>query len=518
MKDEKRNEELISAYIDGTLTDEEKRYVEETVLTDPVWHERFHQTRALRRKLQSLPQTPRGTSLWPAMAKRLGNDRDTEHTEIFPARLIPVVTVLAMIVVGLGSFMLTRNWDAVTDYFQDKRMMVEDIYEQGLVQGALQPLFAGLSNDDLIRFAFSGILSIPDGRGQGIKVDSDSVDRFELELTGTDQEKETPSLWQLYADLDVSQEQRNAIDSVLTDYRIFLESSAFIADRDEVAISPEIAGMDKFIIAAVAKQLMPQQRVSFNELLSRYAPRLRIPEEATLPAPPVFAFQAGGSTATGPGQVRIMPEHDISLRAPEPEATVSPVAEPRSRTFIVFKRDTVMSTEIQIPEMREFAAMKSEMVAERAELHREIAQAMKDIRIVINPDSVRVQVFTRSDHPDVSVHIGDRHPAVRRDSIYSFEFRPDYFVQLKELSRVLQKQNDVLNRYMPTVTEDDTLRIPEHMNTFHESFRKNMQQMEFDLERLQEELDKVLNDPRQFFVTPDSIFFRLFPDSLNQPK
>ncbi len=523
MKRDHKYEELISAYIDGILSDDDLRFVEETLLKDPVWRKRYEQMRILRSKMSTLSASEEKSSLWPSLSRRIQQEENkSEKIELVPAKLIPVVTVLAMIVVGLGSFLITRNWDTVTAYFGDTRAVVEDIYEQGIVRGALQPLFEGVTNDDLIKFAFSGVLEIPEAEGQGLKVESETGDQFELEFADAHKAREAPSLSELFADLNVTTEQMYTIDSVLTDFKNVVRTSAFLADGEEVIISPELAGLDKFILASVAEHLNSKQRIVLNKVLNRFNPEIHVPTEGGFPhftaytasPPEQFKFRLPPS----PGGV---PQVEVEIREPERTAKEAEMQQKtQARTFIVVKPDTVITQQIEIHDFNLLMAQYVDAEEIRRKVGEELARALHSTRIQLQPridiqhDDQRVQVITRVDRPRAPGEI-TRH-MVKIDSLMLNNYHEDHFVRLRELTKLLQHRYDIFDQRLPEMVGDDTIRIPQHFNIFDESFEKKMRQLELDLNRLQEELEKMFDDPEKLMFMRDSVYFHIFSDTLDR--
>ncbi len=509
MKRDRTYEELLSAYIDGELESEQVRFVEEELLGDSEWKKRYEEMRVLRTRMMSLPEGEKRKALWPALSSKIEEEEYAANSNIFPAKLMPVATVLLVIVVGLSSFYITRNWDTVSAYFDDTRTVVGDIYEQGIVRGALQPLFDGVTNDDMIRFAVSGILSIPEADGHGLKVESDGDQQYDLEFADAGRAREAPSLSELYAHLEVTEGQIHAIDSVLTGYRDIVRSSAFIADDEEIVISPELAGLDKFIIASVAEQLKPAQRLKLNTVLNRFNPELHIPEEGRFPH---LASAAGARGA--PFQIQVTPSPDgrVEVRAEvrgQEQTDTETEKRSQNRSFIIVRPDTVISKEIHIPDFSQF----KDQIVDAEQIRRTVGEALASrlhntrIQFQANGESPHIQVFTHLDRPGIAGQ------SIKLDSMALPHFQEDHFKQLRELSKIMQRRSSILREQLPSYTGGDTVRIPHEYYQFDEVFEQNMEQLEFDLNRLKEELEKVLDDPEQLMFSPDSVYFHLFPDT-----
>jgi hypothetical protein len=507
MKYDRKCEELLSGYIDGTLSEENKRFVEETLLKNPEWRKRYEQLRVLRSKMSLLSSPEDKPPLWPELSRRIqSEEKKSERIEFIPSKLVPALTVLIMIVVGLASFIVTRNWDTVTEYFADTRSVVEDIYERGIIRGALQPLFDGISNDDLIRFAVSGVLSIPEAEGKGLKVESDSEDRFELEFADTGPAREAPSLSELYADLNVTEDQIWSIDSVLTDYKDVIRSSAFFTDGNEIVISPELAGLDKFILMSVAEFLNPEQRISFNKVLNRFNPDIRIPEVGPLPQYVTFAVSPDHEA-----HIQIVPpprpETDARKRIAElPQPDIP--KKPTTRTFIVVNPDTVMSKEIEIPDYRHLVAQRVDAETIQRKVGEKLAKSLQNTRIHIYPhldidhNGQGVQVYTRIDRSDEA---GDVAPfAMKFDSLMINQFSMDHFIRLHEVSKIMHQRAREMQRHRPEVHGLDSLGLPPYFDPFDETFYERMRQLGFDHERL--------------MIMRDSLLLRLFPDTLDRKE
>ncbi len=521
MKNERTYDELLSAYIDRKLNVDEIRFVEETLLNEPEWKKRYEQILSLRSKMLSLSSSGSSRSLWPSLSRRIAEGEiESQKIEIIPAKLVPVVTVLIMIIVGVGSYLITRNWDTVTAYFEDTRVVIEDIYEQGIVKGALQPLFQSVTDDDLIRFAFSGVLEIPETDGKGLKVESEPGDRFELQYADAGGAPDVPTLTELYADLHVTLEQKRSIDSVLTEYKNVIRSSAFVSGDEDIIISPEIAGLDRFIIASIAEQLVPDQRTRFNIILNRFNTDIQVPEAGSfthVSAPANFTgIRIEIPSPPSPEGLRQIPE---GLRTRERTVEVSAAPrKPRERAFIIVKPDTVITGNFEMPDLN----LIMERYADSEKIHREIGnrlqRTLQNTRINIQPhiDNDRqdrqIRIVTRVERPGKPDDIPSL--LMKTDSLMIDRYYEDHFVRLRELSKILQHQSDTIRHRFPVIIGDDTVMMQHGVHPFDESFGKNLQQLEFDLHRLGESLDSLYGQPEKFLFRRDSLFFHLFPDTL----
>jgi hypothetical protein len=523
MNKKRTYDELLSAYIDGMLDADEIRFVEETLLKDPEWKKRHDQMYFVRSKMLSLPSSGSSQSLWPTLSQRITEEgRHTQKIEIIPAKLVPVVTLLIMIIVGVGSYLITRNWDRVTAYFEDTRSVIGDIYEQGFVKGALQPLFQSVTDDDLIRFAFSGVLEIPQTDGKGFRVDSEPGDRFELEYTDAGQAPEAPSLSELYADLHVTTEQRRSIDSVLTEYKNIIRTSAFLSDGEDIIISPEIAGLNRFIIASIAEKLIPEQRVQLNNVLHRFSPEMHIPEAGSFAH--IFT-EVGIAGARFEIPSPLAPEFFLQipggLRPGEPgEGESKDTGKSRGRAFIIVKPDTVITGNFELPDISIIMESYADTERMRSEIGERVKKALQNTRINIQPhidtdrEGQQVRIITQVERSGKTDDIAAR--IVKTDSLMINRLHDDHFLRLHELSKILHQRSETIRRRIPARAGEDSAVIQRGSHPFDESFEKNMQQLEFDLQQLGERLDSLFDEPEKFLFKRDSIFFHLFPDTVKR--
>lgn len=521
MNNERTYDALLSAYIDGKLDIDEIRFVEETILNDPEWKKRYEQMLSIRSKMLSLSSSDSSRSFWPSLSRRIAEGEiKSKKIEIIPTRLVPVVTVLVMIIVGISSYLVTRNWDAVTAYFEDTRVVIEDIYEQGFVKGALQPLFQSVTDDDLIRFAFSGVLEIPESDGKGLKVESEPGDHFELQYADAARALDAPTLTELYTDLSVTNEQRHSIDSVLTEYKNVIRSSAFVSDGEDIIISPEIAGLDRFILASIAEQLAPEQRIQFNVVLNRFSPEIRVPEAGS------FAHVSVPAGITGtPIEISFPSSAEVSRKIPEGlrsrERTVElseAAIKPRERAFIIVKPDTVITGNFEIPDLNLIIERYADSQNMSHEIGERLKKTLQNTRINIQPhidyarQDHRVRIVTRVERPGKSDDIAFR--ITKTDSITIDRFHEDHFLRLHELSKILQNRSESIRQRLPDIIGKDTMEMQRGIYPFDKSFEKNMYQLEFDLNSLGERLDSLFSQPEKFLLHGDSLFFHLFPDTV----
>jgi hypothetical protein len=504
MKKNKKFEHLISAYIDDTLTQQEKEFVEKELLTRPEWDRYHRELKLLKGKMHELPDLIPTEQIWPTLQEKLRRKekQNKESLEIIPKKLIPVVTILAMMVVGLGSFTVMRNWDSISSYYQSKREVVEDIYEQGLVQGALRPLFASLTNDDMLQFALRGTLSIPDTEGQALRIESDSHEQYELDITEDTSNERVPSFADLSRELSLSELQIQKIDSVLAVYRERLAQSVFIHDEKEMMVSPELVGLDKFLLASVANELHPPQRAIFGAIAAEVNPQIHIPDV-------VISFPQGSSAHSY--DVKPSPPPSVP-QAPVDKAGTRRTEAGISRSFIILKPDTVLTADVVVPPSP--AAPRIRETYEQArEMHDRTAwvvnESMKNTRIRISPfaderpDSISIQVYA---------YVRDRSPSpASTDNMIRIEShripRPDseYFIQLRELSNELHKHADAL-RIARQPARYDSLHVRQFYGHLDETLRVHLGKIYEELGKFSWEEGKVYAFPESIFLNEDFVF------------
>jgi hypothetical protein len=490
MNKDRAYRELLSAYLDGELGGEEARFVEETLLADPRWKEEYEEMRRLKERMRDdLPRSA-GAPLWPSLSRRLQSQPENNKVSIFPERLVPVAIALAVVVAGLGSFMITRNWDAVTAYFTDTKTVIGDIADRGIVRGALQPLFSPLfeemSNDDLIRFAFSGIIPIPDAGGRGLRVDVDSAEEIELELADVDTSASVPTLARLYSDLALSDRQRAAVDSALTGYRDMMGSIAFVTAAEEIVIDPNIAGIDRFILASVARHLDHEQRAVFNNLLQQHNVDIRLPDDWRYFDPSSSTAEANNVAAT-------------------------------RRNFLVVRPDSVFSAAFRLSDVRSIVAAEGAVGDARRTAAENLERAFGDVRIMISPhtdseqDAITVRVYAHGGSSDLPLRI--RPPDIQIKTFTLPEYQKDHFLHLKELVHQMTRHRMHGGGGLPQA--GDTAGMRGGYRGFNERIEDSMRRLEIDLERLGEEIETIIDDQMQFLFTPDTLFHRFAPDTLS---
>ncbi len=512
MKNRANYELLISSYIDGTCKADEKEFVEKELLTQPQWKEYYRDLMRIRSGLQSIRHPFPQKNLWPAIIQNL-TDRETGNTErpeVIPRRLVPVATVLAMLVVGFGSFTAVRNWNSISEYFSEKRALVEDIYDQGIIEGALRPLFTGLTNDDMLQFALSGTLTIPEAGGHALHIDSDSPEQYDLEITDSIGTDRTPSFAEFTRDLDLSDLQKNKIDSVFAIFRDRIAQSAFIVEDREMMVSPDIVGLDKFILASVAHELKPAQRDKFNTILFSFNPELHIPsQEVPLPTI-VISRQSRAGEAAGHTDVVAGHEH------PAAKATARPPAPPRP--FIVLKSDTVITGEFTIaaPQAPDVWVYTESSPGKSGHTAAFINEGIRNTKIRISPftgewsDSLSLQIYAQMENK--SKHPGEYQQTIRIETKQYPQSDAEYFRQLRDISRELRKRSEMMRSYAYHYALVDSIQKSITSGGFEDSLIQY-------LGRIQDELGRFSYVQRGDFVFPESLFHDFHQQALrNDPE
>ena len=94
------NDELLSAYLDGELSDAERAAVEARLASDPEAQHLLHQLRSVSQEVQALPLRLAGRDLHDQILQRIEKEKPAEKVSLLPGDAMPRITV----------FQTRRSW------------------------------------------------------------------------------------------------------------------------------------------------------------------------------------------------------------------------------------------------------------------------------------------------------------------------------------------------------------------------------------------------------------------------
>lgn len=247
MQNYKNDLELLSAYLDGELSQSEKIYLEEKIKTSIELQNEL----AKLKKLKSLTSgSIDRISDSPYFETRvLATINQGAKSEFVLRKWIPVA---AIITVTIGLMVLLKfNPNLINKLIEEQKTNIAGFYKENL-----QPLLyaANLTNDDIFNFALYQQLPLDSANQQILKLgyDPQGTEYFEIKnVNDIASAKPVVNLKQFVEVLGLNENETKQIDSIIGSYSEQISSLVLVNDNNAVAINPDIWNTRKAILADI---------------------------------------------------------------------------------------------------------------------------------------------------------------------------------------------------------------------------------------------------------------------------
>ncbi len=236
--------EMLSAYIDGELTREEIKYIEDKLAVSKDLQQKFNELKRIKELSQeSFTRVEQS----PYFETKLIANLDSESPSKFKfGKWIPVLSI-SLVTVVLMLF-LKSNPNFFKSVIEEQKSKLAGLYTDNL-----KPLFitAGLTNEDIFNFALHRKLPLDKEKGQYLFLgtNTDGSEYFEIKtasITDSDNDFE-----KFISALDLNEKQKGQIDSILESYAEDMQAQVLVNENNTVAISPKLWNYNKAIFADV---------------------------------------------------------------------------------------------------------------------------------------------------------------------------------------------------------------------------------------------------------------------------
>lgn len=245
MKKFNNDKELLSAYIDGELSSDEKNYIEGKIKT----------SLELQKELSDLKKLKEFTSVSidrisdsPFFETRvLANITQNKTSKFNVKKWIPAITLIAL-TLGL-MFLLKYNSNFINNLIENQKTNLAGFYKENL-----RPLLyaADLTNEDIFNFAMYQQLPLDSSNKQILKLGSnpEGTDYFEIKkVENPDIQPKENNLRKFVAALALNDQEAQQIDSIINSYSDQIASLVLVNDKNSVAINPNLWKTRKAILA-----------------------------------------------------------------------------------------------------------------------------------------------------------------------------------------------------------------------------------------------------------------------------
>jgi hypothetical protein len=261
--------QLLSAYVDGELDDQQARLVEEIIATDARARQELEELRALKNLVAQKTRLPASVGLWTRVASEIERRKKEEENLLpFPRRYFPVVAgAVAVLVVAVG-VLLYQQRASVVDYVNKQSELVQKTVVGNVLKGSIMPLFSRVDKNQALQFAMFGTLPLDAKAETEFRVNEDSARGYTIDVERKRVQKPRKvTVEEFVEEIRPTRIQREIIDSLLDLGREKLEGSVFVAEDKAMAIDPQLSRLNRVMLSGIAAALEPEQRTRFEKFL-----------------------------------------------------------------------------------------------------------------------------------------------------------------------------------------------------------------------------------------------------------
>ncbi|HSP86970.1 MAG TPA: zf-HC2 domain-containing protein, partial [Ignavibacteriaceae bacterium] len=237
-----RDIELLSSYLDGELSPEEIKLLEEKLSFTPALRDKLAELKRLKELTSSsINKIPEAPYFETRLFAELENPNKSKIKKWSPVIGFAVLTIALMLV-------LKFNPDFIKNVFEEQKSNLAGFYKENL-----KPLLfaADLSNEDIFNFAFYKQLPLDNTKTQYIKLGSDPSGDEYFEISTAGLISQEGNLKKFIETLGLNENQKQQFDSIMGSYAVALQSQILVNDKNTVAISPNLWNYQKAIVADI---------------------------------------------------------------------------------------------------------------------------------------------------------------------------------------------------------------------------------------------------------------------------
>ncbi len=376
---------LCSLYLDDALDPGEKKNFEAYLAAHTDAANELEMLRRQKALLGSRSLLPPNEWFWEKLSLRLTNAADTrESVYPFSRKYLPIAAVLTIVVAAFVGVLMFQQRDILSRYFSEKKIEVQHLYKENILQGNLLPLFTDLTKDQVLQFAFFGTLPLDAQAKTALRVDENKEDGTRIEFAKNEPSQNPPiTVEQFYREVQATPEQHKLVDSILASAIDKIQESVFLGENKSLAVHADLAKFNRTMVSHIAASLELPQRKKFRKFL------------AVAHSPYTFV---------------------IAPKTPRPDRVVSRASmAPQPEQFVVITPETcaIATMTMDMNNLRRMIDMKgTELRSVNARTHELLREFSSHSRLRVNRDP-SLQVYSDSDY--FSVMVGEGILASPRD-------------------------------------------------------------------------------------------------------
>jgi hypothetical protein len=255
--------EVLSAYLDNELSDEEVKKLEEELQFSKELQEKLAELKKIKQLTVSSISPVKEN---PYFETRLAANLKIKNPWYYKLkRYYPVYSVVALSLILM--VVLRYNPKIIDTLLDQQKSNITAFYKQNL-----KPLLytANLTNEDIFDFAFYHQLPLDSQKKQYLLLGSDKNGKQYFEIKDAGISKGGNNMARFVKNLNLNETQQRQMDSILASYANDLQAQVLVNEKNTMAINPNIWNFNK----AIAMDL-----ISFAQKVNRKESQKIMPPE-----------------------------------------------------------------------------------------------------------------------------------------------------------------------------------------------------------------------------------------------
>lgn len=478
--------EQLSAYLDDELPKYEKDLLEDKLISSGELRTELEENRKVKELLSSIKRLPEDEYFSSRLMEKIKGEKKSENLFSFFKKPVVAFGVISISLMGILKFYP----DFFPSFLSKQKTNIIDFYTQNL-----KPFVyvADLNNEDIFNFAFNNNLPLNKEDRQMLQLWSDSSGNQFVEVNYAGNSAGAYNLPAFVKSLKLTNNQKQAVDSILLSYSDDIASHILVNEKNTVAVNPSIWNYHNAIR---------------SDLLSYVASVNKEVSDKIMPA----SFM--GDNVSSMHRIQKQDESDED-------------------TYFVFSPDTIFTQKLHLNKdelKNEIRKFKKEMSQHSAELNKlkrfkidvkvfpdEFTSSQK-MKVMIDSNICRVQVPQDIAMESYLPNFNSINSALDEafDQLRSFNFDISVdtpvdgdvtvYKDKKKKNRVKKFQFNVGDEGFSITNPDSianffrfyfqdstkTFNFNDKMNQDMEVFKKEMEKFKTDMERMKKELQKEL--------------------------
>lgn len=266
MKHSKYDIEMLSAYLDGELSQKEKIYIEEKIKSSLELQRKLNELKKLKSVTNESKPVLEESFYFEQRLMASLNSSKNQSEKI--RKWLPAFTFSGLAVALI--FVLSINPQLIKNLIEKQKGNLADFYKSNL-----KPLLyaANLSTEDIFNFALNEELPLDPSNSQILKLSYDQTGKEYFEIKQNSEAKSKNNLNNFVNALELSEFEKTQMDSILKVYSEKISAQVLVSDKNAIAINPNIWNLRKAILA----DIITFAKKHGNENFQKIAPIDKVP-------------------------------------------------------------------------------------------------------------------------------------------------------------------------------------------------------------------------------------------------